>query len=160
MSKIYRVCLGTEERQYLERFVNTGTAKARKITRARILLLADEGPEGPAKNDEQIVESLGVCFRTIAKTRECFAEGGVQSALDDRPRPGQPPKLSGRDEAMITAVACSDPPSGRGRWTLRLLADKLVELSMVDSISHETVRKVLKKTISSRGFANNGVSAR
>lgn len=105
-AKKYHVFLSDEEREYLERFVNTGTNKARRITRARILLLADESEKGPRKTDKEVSEALGVCMRTVAKTRECFVENGLE-ALNEKPRPGQKPKLSGRDEAMLTAIACS-----------------------------------------------------
>ena len=142
-TKKYHVYLSDEEREYLERFVSTGTNKARRITRARILLLADES-KGRGKTDREISEALGVCMRTVAKTRERFVEERL-GALNEKPRPGKKPKLTGRDEAMLMAIACSDPPEGYGRWTIRLLADKLVELGIVDSISRETVRKILKK---------------
>lgn len=154
-AKKYHDRLSSDERSYLEHIVNTGTNKARKITRARILLLADES-QGLAKTDKQITESMGVCMRTVAKTRQRFAQEGLEGALKEKPRPGQKPKLSGRDEALLSAIACSDPPEGYGRWSIRLLADKLVELKVVDSISRETVRKVLKKTISSRGLRSIG----
>lgn len=94
-------------------------------------------------------------YEAVAKTRERFVEGRLE-ALNEKPRPGQKPKLTGRGEAMLTAIACSDPPEGYGRWTIRLLADKLVELGVVDSISRETVRKALKKMNSSHGSESNG----
>lgn len=147
-AKCYHVRLMPEDCQHLKRLVNTGTAKARTLTRARILLLADEGPKGPAKADWQIVDSLGVCLRTVAVTRERFVQGGLQAALYEQPRPGQPRKLSGKARAHLTALACSHPPEGHARWTLRLLADRAVELGLAGSLSHETVRQVLKKTTS------------
>ncbi len=149
-AKCYHVRLMPEDRQHLKRLVNTGTTKARTLTRARILLLADEVPGGPAKTDGQIVDSLGVCLRTVAITRERFIQGGLQAALYEHPRPGQPRKLSGKAKAHLTALACSHPPEGHARWTLRLLADKAVELGLAESLSHETVRQVLKKTTSNR----------
>jgi len=154
--KIYHVYLTEEEREYLKKLVSRGTEKARKLTRARILLLADESEAGPAKKDREIVESLGVCMRTVAKTRERYFQEGLEAALEERPRPGGKPKLTGRGEAMLTAIACSDPPEGYGRWTIRLLADKLVEMGVVDSISRETVRRALKKTSLSRGRRRAG----
>jgi len=149
-AKCYRVRLIPKDRQHLKRLVNTGTGKARTLTRARILLLADEGPGGPAKTDRQIVDGLGVCLRMVAATRERFVQGGFQAALYEQSRPGQPRKLSGKARAHLTALACSHPPEGHARWTLRLLADKAVELGLAQSLSHETVRRVLKKTTSNR----------
>ena len=154
-AKKYRVFLNGKKRSTLKRLMDTGTEKARKITRARILLLADESPRGISrgmgKTDKEIVEALGVSARTVAATRQRFVEEGLAGALNEKPRPGRPPKLTGRDEAKLTAIACSEPPQGRVRWSVRLLADKLVELDVVDSISREAVRKYLKKGISSRG---------
>ena len=158
--KKYRVFLNGKKRSTLKRLVNTGTEKARKITRARILLLADESPRGISrgmgKTDKEIIEALGVSARTVAATRQRFVEEDLEGALNEKPRPGRPPKLSGRDEAMLTAIACSEPPEGRARWSVRLLADKLVELDIVDSISRESVREYLKKGISSHGRRSNG----
>ena len=93
----------------------------------------------------------------MASTRQRFVEGGLEVALNEKPRPGKPPKLTGRDEAKLTAIACSEPPEGYARWSIHLLADKLVELDIVDSISRETVRNYLKKGISSRGYESSGV---
>ena len=151
MSKKYRVFLNGKKRSDLKRLVNTGTEKARKLTRARILLLADESPSGPSKKDKEIMEALGVCARTVALTRQRFTEGDIEEALNEKPRSGRPREFTGRDEAKLTLIACSDPPEGRSRWSVRLLADKMVELEVVDSISRESVRKYLKKGISSRG---------
>ena len=116
-------------------------APARRLTRARILLLADEG--GP---DQGIAAALHVHPATVERTRRRFVEGGVERALSDRPRPGGRPKLDGQGEAHLVALACRTPPEGRARWTMRLLADRLVELELVDAISDETVRRALKKT--------------
>lgn len=149
-AKRYHVRLTPDDRQHLEHLVKTGTHKARTLTRARILLLADEGPAGSAPSDGQIRASLGVCLATVAGTRRRFVEGGVAPALKERPRPGQPPKLTGKIQAHLTALACSAPPEGHARWTLRMLADRAVKLELVDSVSHEAVRQVLKKTNSSR----------
>ena len=147
MSKKYRVFLSGKKRSDLKRLVNTGTDKARKLTRARILLLADESPRGASKKDKEIMEVLGVCART----------GDIQGALNDKPRSGRPRKFTGREEAKLTLIACSEAPEGRNRWSVRLLADKMVELDVVDSISREWVRKYLKKGISNRGLSVNGV---
>lgn len=148
-AKQYRVFLNGKKRSELKRLVNTGTNKARKINRARILLLSDESPggksEGMGKTDKEIIESLGVSARTVASTRQRYVEEGLDGAMNEKPRPGRPPKFTGRDEAMLTAIACSDPPEGYGRWSVRLLSDNLVELGVVDSISRETVRLMLKR---------------
>ena len=151
MSKKYRVFLNGKKRSDLKRLVNTGADKARKLTRARILLLADESPRGPSKRDKDIMEALDVCARTVALTRQHFTEGDIEGALNEKPRSGRPREFTGREEAKLTLIACSDPPEGRNRWSVRLLADKLVELEVVDSISRESVRKYLKKGMSSRG---------
>jgi hypothetical protein len=150
-AKKYRVFLNGKKRSTLKRLVNTGTEKARKLTRARILLLSDESPSGPSKKDKEIMEALGVCARTVAITRQRFTEGDIQGALNEKPRSGKPRKFTGREEAKLTLIACSEPPEGRNRWSIRLLADKLVELKVVDSISRESVRKYLKKGMSNRG---------
>jgi hypothetical protein len=145
MSKKYRVFLNGKKRSNLKRLVNTGTEKARKLTRARILLLADESPDGPSRKDKEIIEALDVSARTVAITRQRFAEGDIEDALNEKPRSGRPLEFTGREEAKLTLIACSEPPEGRNRWSIRLLADKLVELEVVDSISRESVRKYLKK---------------
>ena len=150
-AKKYRVFLSDKERKYLRKLVNTGVDKARKLTRARILLLTDESPSGLSNKDKEIMDSLGVCARTVAATRERFVEEGIQGALNEKPRSGRPREFTGRDEAKLTLIACSDLPEGRNRWSVRLLADKMVELEVVDSISRESVRKYLKKGISSHG---------
>jgi transposase len=150
-AKKYRVFLSDKERKYLRKLVNTGTEKARKLTRARILLLTDESPSGLSNKDKEIMDSLGVCARTVAATRERFVEEGIEGALNEKPRSGRPREFTGREEAKLTLIACSEPPEGRDRWSVRLLADKLVEMEVVDSISRESVRKYLKKGISNRG---------
>ena len=160
-NKQYRVFLNGKKRSNLERLVSSGTNKARTITRARILLLADESPRGISrgmgKTDKEIMDSLGVSASTVAKTRKRFVEEGIESALNEKPRLGRPPKLTSRDEAMVTAVACSEPPEGYGRWSIRLLSDKVVELGIVDSICPETIRTYLKKGILSHGLRSIGV---
>ena len=143
--KKYLVDLSADERETLLQLVKRGKHSSRKVTRARILLLAADG-----LTDEQIVASLKTAFATVERTRKRFVEEGL-GCLNERPRRGQAPKLSGKQEAHLIAIACSTPPEGRARWTLRLLADKVVELKFVDSIARETVRQVLKKTNSSRG---------
>jgi transposase len=151
--KKYLVTLTAEERQTLRQLTAAGKASALKLTRARILLKADQAEGGPAWPDERIAQALDVGLSTIARVRQRFVEQGLDAALDrkQRERPPRPIKLDGRAEARLIAVACSAPPQGRKEWTMRLLADRLVELEVVDSVSDETVRRVLKKTNSSRG---------
>ena len=143
--KKYLVDLSSDERETLLQLVRRGKHSSRKVTRARILLLAADG-----FTDEQIVTSLTTAFATVERTRKRFVEEGL-GCLNERPRRGQAPKLTGKQEAHLIAIACSTPPEGRARWTLRLLADKVVELKFTDSIARETIRQVLKKTTSSRG---------
>lgn len=138
--KKYLVDLSAEERESLRQLVRRGKPSARKVTRARILLLASDG-----STDEQIVAALTTGFATVERTRKRFVEEGL-GCLNERPRRGQAPKLSGKQEAHLIAIACSTPPVGRARWTLQLLADKVVELKFASSIARETVRQVLKKT--------------
>ncbi len=102
------------------------------------------------------MEVLGVCAGTVALTRQHFTEGDIEGAVNEKPRSGRPREFTGREEAKLTLIACSEPPEGRNRWSVRLLADKLVELEVVDSISRESVRKYLKKGISSHGLSVNG----
>jgi transposase len=153
----YVVRLTTEERQWLESLVATGRAAAIKLLRARMLLKADIGEGGPGWTDEKIAEAFDVGLSTIHRLRQRLVEEGLEAALARKPRARhRPPKLDGAKEARLVALACSAPPEGRARWTMQLLADKLVELQVVDSISDETVRLRLKKTRSSRGCAANG----
>jgi len=138
------VRLKQKERKMLKQLVSRGKEKARKLTRCRILLLADE-----RKKDAQIMEALGVARNTVKQVRSRYLKEGLEAALNEQPRCGAPHKFSGRQQAKMTAIACSQPPEGRSRWTLRLLADKIVELKITDNISHMTVGRVLKKTNSS-----------
>ena len=140
-NKIYVVDLTEEERTFLLDFINRGTQSARKLRRARTLLLADEG-----KTDREIAEALHTSRPTVQRTRRRFVEGGLARALNEDPRPGAGKKLDAKGEAVLEALARSEPPEGRKRWTLQLLADRLVELKVVDSISDETVRQALKKS--------------
>jgi transposase len=151
--KKYKVTLTAEERQQLHDLVTTGKAAAKKLAHARILLKADAAPDGPAWLDQHIADAVEVSVATVERVRQRFVEQGLDAALNRKPRerPGREPKLDGRAEARLIAVACSAPPEGRKEWTMQLLADKLVELEVVDSISDETVRQALKKTRSSRG---------
>jgi transposase len=151
--KKFKVTLTAEERQALLDLIAAGKAAAAKLAHARILLKADAAPGGPAWTDGRIAEAVEVNLRTVERVRQRFVEQGLEAALvrKKQARPSQERKLDGAGEARLIALACSQPPQGRKRWTLQLLADKLVELRVVDAISDETVRQVLKKTNSSRG---------
>jgi transposase len=151
--KKYVVTLTDVERQLLHDLIAAGKAAAQKLAHARILLKADAAPGGPAWPDEQIAEALDVGHATVARVRQRLVEQGLDAALGrkQQDRPSRPRKLDGAAEARLIALACAPPPSGRAEWTLRLLADRLVELEIIDAVSHETVRQVLKKTNSSRG---------
>jgi len=149
--KKYEVALTDEERLYLLDLLKKGEAKARMLTRARILLLSAEG-----NADQWIADALKVNPQMVRNIRKRFAEEGLEAALQERPRPGTQPKLDGKQEAFLIALTCSEPPQGRERWTMQLLANRLVELEIVESISDETVRRVLKKTTSSPGRRNSG----
>jgi len=152
--KKYVVELTEEQRSYLLELIRKGEAKARMLTRARILLLSAEG-----RTDKFVASVLKVNPQTVRNIRKRFAEEGLEAALRERPRPGAQPKLDAKGEAFLIALACSDPPEGREHWTMQLLADRLVELGVVDSISDETVRRVLKKTNSSPGRRSSGALA-
>lgn len=148
MNKKYVVRLSGQERSQLERLVSIGKAAARKLLHARILLAADQGPDGPGWSDERIAEGLVVSLRAIGNIRQRLVEHGLEAALN-RKKQEQPSRrrtLDGKAEARLIALRCGEPPEGRMRWTLQLLADKLVELNVVDSVSYETVRRTLKKT--------------
>ena len=147
-NKKYIVRLDQEERESLGRLVRVGKAAARKISRARILLKSDAGEGGPGWTDQRIADALDVSFRTVENVRRCCVEEGLELAVQGRPAPDRPwqRKLDGVGEAKLIALSCSEPPSGRTRWTLELLGDALVVLNVTDSISYETVRRTLKKT--------------
>jgi transposase len=153
----YRVSLTAEERAALQGLTTTGTAAARKLTHARILLLAD-ATGGPGRADEDIVAALDTSLRTVERVRRRFVTEGFQAALDPKPQPPRPDKIKikGDLEQRLVRLACSDPPEGRCHWTLRLLADELVVLGLVQSISTETIRQALKKTTFSRGLSRAG----
>jgi len=141
--KQFCVQLSKHQRVRLQGIIRSGKHKARKITRCRILLLAD-GPDG--KTDEEISKALNVCLATIFNIRRRYSQEGLERAIGEGARSGQPPKFKGRAAAKITAIACSTPPDGQARWSLRLLADRVVELKIVESISHQSVSNILKKT--------------
>ncbi len=151
MHKRYPVTLTDTERDLLKRLIAAGTEAARKLTHARILLKADQGPGGPGWTDEVIAEAVEVSQPTVARIRQQYVTQGLEAALNRRaPTREYVRKLDGAQEARLIAVACGQPPEGVEHWTLRLLADKLVELEVVDDVSYQTVRRVLKKTNSSR----------
>ncbi len=141
MEKKNIVKLKAKDKEMLKQLIAKGSQKARTITRSRILLMADEG-----KTDTQIMEALNIARNTIRTVHYRYVHNNLESAINEQPRPGAPNKFTGRDKAKVTAIACSKPPDGRNRWTLRLIADTMVELNMVDNISHHTVQRVLKKT--------------
>ena len=152
MNKKYHVHLTIDERRALEEVVRTGTSPALTQSHARILLKADRSEDGPAWRDQQIAEAVEVSVATVERVRRLWVTQGRTVALERKKPSGRPRrKLDGAQEAQLAAIACSPPPEGAERWTLALLADKLVELKVVDSIARDTVRLALKKTRSSRG---------
>lgn len=144
MSKQTRVYLSTEDRVRLEQLISAGASPARMLTRARILLLADRS-QGEMRKDREIIAALmtGIC--TILRTRKLYCEQGLDAALNERPRSGKPPKITGEIEAKLVMLACSEAPEGHSRWTLKLLAEKMIELEYLDSITPMGICKVLKK---------------
>jgi transposase len=146
------VRLTPDERTQLLGLLSSGQAPARKLTHARILLKADHGPDGPGCTDEAIAEALDVGEVTVWRVRKRYVMEGLEAALNHRhPKNHRPCRLDGDQEAHLIALACSEPPEGRKRWTLRLLASRMVELEYTEQVSYETVRVTLKKTHSSRG---------
>jgi transposase len=151
--KKYKVTLTPDERQQLQKLIAAGKASAKKLAHARVLLKADAASGGPAWSDSRIAKAVEVHVDTIARVRERFVEQGLEAALvrKKQDKPSRERVLDGRAEAKLIVLACSAAPDGRESWTMQLLADKLVELKIVDSVSDETVRRTLKKTRSSRG---------
>lgn len=145
-AKKHRVVLSEKQRQRLKRLSKRGKVHARTLNHARILLLADENRPKGGLTDAQITELLDISEPTVVRVRKRFVTQGLDEAIFDKPRSGRPPFFSGKQRAEITALACSTPPEGRNRWSLRLMADKLVELGFADAISYETVGVILKKT--------------
>ena len=144
MATKYHIQMSKENRQELESLIHSGESSARTQTRARILLLSD-GSQKKKKSTKEIASALLCSMPTVTNIRKKFSEGGIEKALYDKSRPGAVPKITGEIEAQLTMLACSTPPEGRARWTLQLLADKLVELKLLDSISDVAVMKRLKK---------------
>jgi putative transposase len=152
MAKRYVVTLTDAERAHLRTLTKKGKVSARKLSRAHTLLQADAGA-----TDQTIAAALHIGMATVERTRKRFVEEGLEAALTERPRPGGRCKLDGKQQAFLIALACSTPPEGRTCWTMQLLADRLIELRVVDAIADETVRRTLKKTPSSRGRRRPGV---
>lgn len=152
--KLHRVELSDSDRQRLHDLINKGRASARVIRRVHVLLLAAED-----KEDKDVAAALHLNAQTVYQLRKRFASEGLEATLFDKPRLGSRPMLDGKQEALLVALACSQPDE-RENWTMQLLADKLVELNVVDAISDETVRRTLKKTISNPGKPNSGASAK
>lgn len=141
MPKIkYKINLTQEEKEYLEKFVKQGKKSAREITRARILLLANDGLK-----QKEIGTLLQTTRLTVARIIKNFFDRGLESTLKDKARSGRPREIQREHEAHLVALACSDPPEGSAKWTMRLLADKFIELNLVDNISHMSVQRILKK---------------
>lgn len=152
-TKKWVVKLTEEEQQALKEMLRSGTHNSRVLNRARVLLLAHEN-----RYDEEVAQIVGVTTTTVANIRRRYVQGGLEAALYDRPHPRRPPRLDGHQEAYLIALSQSTPPEGRRRWTLRLLADRLVELGVVEHVCPETVRKALKKTKSNPGSSERGAS--
>jgi transposase len=153
--KLYRVDLTPPERDSLLALTQKGRTAARKIRRAQILLLADRG-----ETDTTIAQALAVGVSTVERTRKRFVEEGFEAALEERPRPGGSPKLDGKQEAFLVALACTPAPEGHKCWTMQLLADRLVAEGIIEAISDETVRRTLKKGTSSPGLLAPGACPR
>jgi transposase len=162
MSPRYRVTLTTQERKELEALTKRGKTHARKVIHARALLLCDVGEDGPAWTVADAAEALGISSRSIEHLKKRFVEDGLDAALERKPREKPPREVTfdGAFEARLIALACSDAPKGHRRWTVRLLADKVVELNFASSVSHMTVQRVLKKTNLSLISASTGKSLR
>lgn len=156
MVKKYIVTLSEEERQFLEHFTTTGNHAAYQINHARILLKADRNQPDGSWCDVAIKGALDISLRTIERVRQQFVEEGLQAALKQRAGAGRKRKLQGKQEAHLIALRCGEPPEGRARWTLRLLADQMVALGYVESTNHETVRQTLKKTPCNPGNKSAG----
>lgn len=151
----YKITLPSSDRLELVKLTSSGTISARVMKRAQVLLLSDRS-QGECRSNNAIMEALGVSETLILSVRKRYDEEGLKAALYERPRPGAVPKITGDVEAKIVAIACSDPPDGHAKWTVRLIADKVVELEMLDSISHVSVHGRLKKTLSSLGKSHPG----
>jgi transposase len=160
MSPRYRVTLTQEEREELETLTKRGKTHAKRFVQARALLLCDAGDNGPAWKVEDVAEALGITSRTIEHLKKRFVESGLEAAMErkTRDKPPRDIKFDGAFEARLIALACTDAPEGRTRWTVRLLADKAVELNYAESVSPMSVQRTLKKTNLSLISANTGKS--
>ena len=146
-AKRYKVALTDDERARLKALISTGKGAARKLAHGRVLLACEETEDHRGASDTQVAAMVHVSRATVERVRKAFVEEGLEAALKaKRPRQTRPPKFDGESEARLIALACSEPPQGRARWTLKLLADELVELKVFESISTEAVRRTLKKT--------------
>ena len=144
----YSILLSPAQREQLAQFVKAGTAPVRALIHAQVMLKADASAQGPRWSDRQLAEAFDVSYRTIFRIRQRFTAQGMEAAVHRKAQPARPAKraLDGEQEAQVIAVLCHEKPQGREQWTMRLLASRVVELEIVDHISHETVRQVLKKT--------------
>ena len=143
----YVVSLSRTERAVLEELIQNEAPRSRRVKHAKILLHSDVGHSAA-----KVADWVGVGHSTVERTRQRYAESGLEAALNDKPRPGGVPKLDGKQQALVIALACSDTPDGQERWSMQMLADKIVELGVVqESVSHDTIGRVLKKATSSRG---------
>jgi len=160
MAPIYRVTLTKEERHELESLTRPGKIESRKFIHARALLLCDAGENGPAWNVADAAEALGITSRAIERIKKLFVEEGINAALERKPREKPPREIQfdGAFEARLISLACSETPEGYNRWTVRLLADKAVELKFAPTVSHMTVQRILKKTNLSLTSRNIGKS--
>ncbi len=152
---IFVVNLTKEDREYLSQFIHRGKASARSQTHARVLLMADEGYA-----NKEIAEILKITRPTVNRIRKRYFQEGLDSSINDKPRSGAPPKIDGTIEAQVTLLACTEPPEGRSTWTMQLLADKIVELDVIESISAMSVQRILKKAKPSLGRKFDGALAR
>lgn len=157
MKKQIPLYLTPDQRSHLEQLIRSGNAPARTQTRARILLLIDRST-GDARTEADVAQNLLCSVTTVGNVRARCLKEGVEAALYDKPRPGRAPKITGDIEAQITVLACSDPPEGHAKWTVRLLSERVVELGLVDLLHHTTLWERLKKTNSSPGKSSPGLS--
>lgn len=159
-TKLHRIKLSEDERSELESIRDQKRGKPHNVMRAVAMLLSDQGPHGPGLKDADIHQTTGIAPRTLERLRKRCCEVGPLGALERKPRetPGREIKITGEVQARITQLACSKPPAGHARWTLRLLANHLVEINVIENISHASVGTVLKKVNSSHGGRNAGVS--
>lgn len=145
-AKTNHVNLSKSERKQLKELTTKGETSARKLNRARVLLLSDESNGNRYKKDEEISKILEISKATVYRIRERFCKEGLESTLKEKPRSGRPSEITGRQKAKITVIACTKPPEGYGKWSLRLLKERVVELDIIDSISHTSIKNILKKT--------------